>query len=286
MAPAAALQRNFEQLDDRWRVETGPVFLTGVQALARLPMLQRELDRAAGLNTSGFVTGYRGSPLATLDATLHEVREHLAAHDVRFVPAVNEDLGATSVWGTQQLPLFGPAKRDGIFALWYGKGPGVDRCVDVFKHANHAGTSQHGGVLVVAGDDHAARSSAVAHQSEHVFSACGIPVLAPAGVQDIVDFGLAGWALSRYAGIWVALKLAADIVEGAAVVTLPPAAALRSPHHATSACRRRPAHPLARPAASRTNTACRRGRSTPRWPGRAPTASTASSSMRRRQSWA
>ncbi|MBL8289812.1 MAG: indolepyruvate ferredoxin oxidoreductase family protein [Rubrivivax sp.] len=214
-------------LDDKYKATQGRVFLTGVQALARLPMLQRERDRAAGLNTAGFVTGYRGSPLATLDATLHEAHEHLAAHDVRFVPAVNEDLGATSVWGTQQLPLFGPARRDGIFALWYGKGPGVDRCVDVFKHANHAGTSRHGGVLVVAGDDHAARSSAVAHQSEHVFSACGIPVLAPAGVQDLLDFGLAGWALSRYAGLWVALKLAADIVESAAVVTLPPAAGLR-----------------------------------------------------------
>jgi indolepyruvate ferredoxin oxidoreductase len=223
MGPAPA------ELEDRWRRAQGRVWLTGVQALARLPMLQHERDRAAGLNTAGFVSGYRGSPLAALDATLHDARAHLAEHDVRFQPAVNEELAATAVWGTQQLGLFGPARRDGIFAMCYAKGPGIDRCVDVFKHANHAGTARAGGVLVVAGDDHAARSSAVAHQSEHVFSACAMPVLAPSNVQEIVDYGLAGWALSRYAGLWVALKLAADVVESSAVVTLPGAAAWTEP---------------------------------------------------------
>ncbi|MBK9135773.1 MAG: indolepyruvate ferredoxin oxidoreductase family protein [Betaproteobacteria bacterium] len=224
--PAQAATVAATSLDDKYTVAQGRVFLTGVQALARLPMLQHERDRAAGLNTAGFVTGYRGSPLAGLDATLHEARPFLDAHDVRFEPAVNEDLGATAVWGTQQLHLLGPARRDGIFALWYGKGPGVDRCVDVFKHANHAGTARAGGVLVVAGDDHGARSSAVAHQSEHVFSACAMPVLAPASVREILEYGLAGWALSRYSGLWVALKLSSDIVESSAVVELasqPPA---------------------------------------------------------------
>ncbi|HSN32744.1 MAG TPA: indolepyruvate ferredoxin oxidoreductase family protein [Ideonella sp.] len=205
-------------LDDRWRLGRERVYLSGVQALARLPMLQRERDRAAGLNTAGFVSGYRGSPLGGLDTALHDAEPFLAAHDVRFVPGVNEELAATACWGTQQLHLLPDAKRDGIFALWYGKGPGVDRCADVFKHANHAGTSAHGGVLVVAGDDHAARSSAVAHQSEHLFSACAMPVLAPAGVQEILEFGMHGWAMSRYTGCWIALKLSADVVESSAAV--------------------------------------------------------------------
>jgi len=207
-------------LEDKYRLEHGRVFVTGVQALTRLPMLQRERDRAAGLNTAGFVTGYRGSPLAALDAALHHAKPFLDAHDVKFECAVNEDLGATAVWGSQQLHLLPGPKRDGIFALWYGKGPGVDRCVDVFKHANHAGTARAGGVLVVAGDDHGARSSAVAHQSEHVFSACGIPVLAPSNLQEVLDYGLMGWALSRYSGLWVALKMSSDIVESSSVVEL------------------------------------------------------------------
>ncbi|HNU10014.1 MAG TPA: indolepyruvate ferredoxin oxidoreductase family protein [Rubrivivax sp.] len=207
-------------LDDKYRVERGRVLLTGVQALVRLLMLQHDADRAAGLNTAGYVTGYRGSPLGGLDLALTEAKAHLQAHDIRFQPGVNEDLAATAVWGTQQLQLMPGADREGIFAMWYGKGPGVDRSTDVFKHANHAGTSPRGGVLVVAGDDHAARSSAVAHQSEHIFSACGIPVFAPAGVQDILDYGLHGWAMSRYAGLWVGLKLSADIVESSATVEI------------------------------------------------------------------
>ncbi|MBE7418822.1 MAG: indolepyruvate ferredoxin oxidoreductase family protein [Ideonella sp.] len=206
-------------LDDKYRLEHGRVFLTGVQALVRLPMLQQLRDRAAGLRTAGFVSGYRGSPLGGLDTALHEAQPFLAQHRVRFRPAVNEELAATAIWGTQQLHLMpGEPDCDGIFGLWYGKGPGVDRCGDVFKHANYAGTSRHGGVLVVAGDDHAARSSAVAHQSEHIFSACALPVLAPASVQDILDYGLHGWAMSRYTGCWVAMKLSADVVESSATV--------------------------------------------------------------------
>ena len=209
-------------LDDKYRLDRGRVYLNGMQALARLPMLQRERDRAAGLDTAGYVSGYRGSPLGGLDTALHDAAQYLAAHDVRFHPAVNEDLAATAIWGTQQLHLFPGARRDGIFAMWYGKGPGVDRCGDVFKHANFAGTSRHGGVLVVAGDDHSARSSAVAHQSEHVFSACAIPVLAPAGVQEYLDLGLHGWAMSRYCGCWVALKTTSDSAESSAAVEIDP----------------------------------------------------------------
>ncbi len=208
------------QLDDKYQVTEGRVFMTGIQALARLPMLQHARDRASGLNTAGYVSGYRGSPLGGLDTALHQAAPQLAAHDIRFQPGVNEDLAATAIWGTQQLHLIPGARRDGIFAMWYGKGPGVDRSGDVFKHANFAGTSRHGGVLVVAGDDHSARSSAVAHQSEHVFSACSMPVLAPAGIQDYLDLGLHGWAMSRYCGCWVAMKTMSDTAESSATVEL------------------------------------------------------------------
>ncbi|HWS13619.1 MAG TPA: indolepyruvate ferredoxin oxidoreductase family protein, partial [Rhodocyclaceae bacterium] len=174
-------------LDDKYTQASGRVFLTGTQALVRLPMLQRQRDLAAGLNTAGYVSGYRGSPLGGLDQAMWKARAHLEASHVVFRPAVNEDLAATAIWGTQQVNLFPGAKYDGVFALWYGKGPGVDRCGDVFKHANYAGTSRHGGVLVLAGDDHSAKSSTLAHQSEHAFKAAMIPVLNPASVQDYLD---------------------------------------------------------------------------------------------------
>jgi indolepyruvate ferredoxin oxidoreductase len=209
-------------LEDKYRIEHGRVFLTGVQALVRLPMLQHARDRAAGLNTAGYISGYRGSPLGGLDTALVEARPFLAAHNIDFQPGVNEDLAATAIWGTQQLHLFPDPQVDGIFAMWYGKGPGVDRCGDVFKHANYAGTAKHGGVLLIAGDDHSARSSAVAHQSEHMFSACGIPVLAPAGLQEYLDLGLHGWAMSRYCGCWVAMKTTSDTVESSATVEVDP----------------------------------------------------------------
>jgi indolepyruvate ferredoxin oxidoreductase len=209
-------------LDDRYTLAKGRLVLTGIQALVRLPILQRQRDLAAGLNTAGFISGYRGSPLGGLDQVLWQARKHLEASHVRFQPGLNEDLAATSVWGSQQVNLFPGAKYDGVFALWYGKGPGVDRSLDVLKHANHAGTSRHGGVLVVAGDDHAAKSSTLPHQSDHVFAAAVIPVLTPSDVQDYLDLGIHGWAMSRYSGCWVALKAIADTVESTATVDVDP----------------------------------------------------------------
>ena len=215
---AAALAR--VSLDDKYTLDAGRVFLTGTQALVRLPMLQRERDLAAGLNTAGYISGYRGSPLGGFDQTLWRAKKHLEAHHIRFQPGVNEDLAATAIWGTQQLNLFPGAKYDGVFSMWYGKGPGVDRCGDVFKHANSAGTSKHGGVLVLAGDDHAAKSSTLAHQSEHILKACCIPVLNPANVQEYIDYGLHGFAMSRYSGLWIAFKCVTDVVESGSSVVI------------------------------------------------------------------
>ena len=205
-------------LEDKYALAEGRVFLTGTQAIVRLLLLQRQRDALAGLRTSGYVSGYRGSPLGGLDQALWSARAHLQRNEIVFQPGVNEDLAATAIWGTQQVNLFPGATRDGVFGLWYGKGPGVDRCGDVFKHANSAGTWKHGGVLAVAGDDHAARSSTVAHQSEHAFKAAMMPVLVPAGVQDYLDLGLHGWAMSRYSGCWVGFKAVADTVESSASV--------------------------------------------------------------------
>ncbi|MGF6752633.1 indolepyruvate ferredoxin oxidoreductase family protein [Paraburkholderia sp. GAS42] len=209
-------------LDDKYTLERGRAYMSGIQALVRLPMLQQERDKAAGLNTAGFISGYRGSPLGGLDLSLWKAKQHLAAHQIVFQPGVNEDLAATAVWGSQQVNLYPSAKYDGVFSMWYGKGPGVDRTSDVFKHANSAGSSPHGGVLVLAGDDHAAKSSTLAHQSEHIFKACGIPVLFPSNVQEYLDFGLHGWAMSRYSGLWVALKCVTDVVESSASVDIDP----------------------------------------------------------------
>ena len=209
-------------LDDKYTLERGRVFLTGTQALIRLVMLQRERDARAGVNTAGFISGYRGSPLGGLDQALWRARSHLETHHIRFQPGVNEDLAATAIWGTQQLNLFPNARYDGVFSMWYGKGPGVDRCGDVFKHANAAGTSRQGGVLALAGDDHAAKSSTLPHQSEHIFKACLIPVLNPANVQDYLDLGLHGFAMSRYSGCWIAFKCVTDVVESGASVIVDP----------------------------------------------------------------
>ncbi|MFZ2266279.1 MAG: indolepyruvate ferredoxin oxidoreductase family protein [Azonexus sp.] len=220
----AALAEPYTTLDDKYTRHTGRVFLSGTQALIRLPMLQRERDLAAGLNTAGFISGYRGSPLGNLDLGLWKAKEHLASHRISFQPGINEDLAATAVWGSQQVGLFPGAKYDGVFGLWYGKGPGVDRCGDVFRHANAAGTAPHGGVLVIAGDDHAAKSSTLPHQTEHVFKAVMMPVLYPANVQEYLDYGLHGWAMSRYSGCWVAFKALADTVETSASVRIDPAA--------------------------------------------------------------
>lgn len=197
-------------------------YLSGIQTLVRLPMLQRVRDAAAGLETAGFISGYRGSPLGGLDQALWKAGKQLTEHRIHFQPGINEDLAATAVWGSQQVNLFPGAKHDGVFALWYGKGPGADRSVDVFKHANAAGTSRHGGVLAVVGDDHGAKSSSLPHQSDHVFAASMIPVLNPAGVQELIDFGLHGWAMSRFSGCWVGLRAITDTVETSAGIVLDP----------------------------------------------------------------
>jgi indolepyruvate ferredoxin oxidoreductase len=205
-------------LEDKYRTDVGRVFLTGTQALIRLALLQRALDVAAGRNTAGFISGYRGSPLGTVDIQAWHARAQLEASHIRFQPGVNEDLAATAIWGTQQTSLLPTAKYDGVFAMWYGKGPGVDRSGDVFRHANFAGSSRAGGVLLVAGDDHAAKSSTVPHQSEPAFASGLIPVLVPADVQEILEFGLHGWAMSRWSGRYVGFKTVGDVVDTSASI--------------------------------------------------------------------
>jgi indolepyruvate ferredoxin oxidoreductase len=210
-------------LDDKYALPTGRAFMSGVQALVRLPMLQRTRDARAGLNTAGFISGYRGSPLGGYDQALWAAKKHLAANHIVFQPGVNEELGATAVWGTQQLELFKEkAKYDGVFGIWYGKGPGVDRSIDVFKHANMAGTSKHGGVIAIAGDDHVSKSSTAPHQSDHVFKACGFPTFFPSSVQEILDMGLHAIAMSRFSGLWSGMKTIQEVVESASSVDVSP----------------------------------------------------------------
>lgn len=201
------------QLDDKYTAQSGIVFINGTQALVRVPMMQREIDRAAGLNTAGFISGYRGSPLGSYDLELWRAQKLLDRHDILFQSGVNEDLAATAVWGTQMLAGTPGATKDGIFAIWYGKGPGVDRSGDPFKHGNMAGTHPKGGVLVVAGDDHSGKSSTVAHASEMALIHAGMPILAPSTVQDVIDFGLLGFAMSRYTGLWTGFKLTNETLE-------------------------------------------------------------------------
>jgi indolepyruvate ferredoxin oxidoreductase len=210
-------------LDDKYALESGRAFMSGVQALVRLPMLQRQRDAAAGLNTAGFISGYRGSPLGGYDQALWSAKKHLAAQNIVFQPGVNEELAATAVWGSQQLE-FDPANKkfDGVFGLWYGKGPGVDRCSDVFKHANMAGTAPHGGVIALAGDDHVAKSSTAAHQSDHIFKACGLPVFFPSSAQEILDLGLHAFAMSRFSGVWTSMKTIQEVVESSASIDVSP----------------------------------------------------------------
>ena len=210
-------------LDDKYALACGRAFMSGVQALVRLPMLQRQRDALAGLNTAGFISGYRGSPLGGYDQALWAAKKHLAAQNIVFQPGVNEELAATALWGTQQLDLYPQSKKfDGVFGIWYGKGPGVDRCSDVFKHATMAGTARHGGVLAIAGDDHMSKSSTVAHQSDHIFKACGLPVFFPSSVQDILDMGLHAIAMSRFSGVWAAMKTVQEVVESSASVSVDP----------------------------------------------------------------
>ena len=211
-------------LDDKYSLDVGRAFMSGVQALVKLPMLQRQRDAQQGKNTAGFISGYRGSPLGGYDQALWKAQKYLQAQNIVFQPGVNEELAATALWGTQQLG-FAPAgsnRFDGVFGIWYGKGPGVDRCSDVFKHANMAGTTAWGGVLAVAGDDHVAKSSTAAHQSDHIFKACGLPVFFPASVQDILDQGLHAIAMSRFAGVWAGMKTIQEIVESSATAHIDP----------------------------------------------------------------
>jgi indolepyruvate ferredoxin oxidoreductase len=211
-------------LDDKYSLDYGRAFMSGVQALVKLPMLQRLRDAQAGKNTAGFISGYRGSPLGGYDQALWKADKYLKAQNIVFQPGVNEELAATALWGTQQLG-FTPAathKFDGVFGIWYGKGPGVDRSSDAFKHANLAGTTPWGGVIAVAGDDHVAKSSTAAHQSDHIFKACGLPVFFPASVQEILDLGIHAFALSRYASLWSGMKTIQEIVESAATAMIDP----------------------------------------------------------------
>ena len=205
-------------LGDKYDLTKSRIFVTGFQAIVRLCLMQKERDRRAGLNTAGYVTGYRGSPLGTLDQQFIRAQRSLDKYDIRFQAGLNEDIAATAIWGSQQAELRGEGKFDGVFGLWYGKGPGVDRTGDVFRHANFAGTSKHGGVLALMGDDHTAESSTTAHQSEYHFIDVMIPILNPAGVQEILDYGLYGWAMSRFCGTWVALKSMHETVESTAVI--------------------------------------------------------------------
>ena len=207
-------------LESRYTALDRPLLLSGVQALVRVMLEQSRRDRVAGLRTAGLVSGYRGSPLGGLDLEIWRRQKLLDAHDIRFQPGVNEDMAATMLWGTQLQDAFPGARFDGVFGMWYGKGPGVDRSGDALRCANMMGTHPHGGVLAVAGDDHGAQSSTYPHQTEHVFQGVMMPILNPASVQDILDFGLAGIALSRAAGLWVALKTTAETAEQAASVTL------------------------------------------------------------------
>jgi indolepyruvate ferredoxin oxidoreductase len=208
------------RLEDRYELGEGTVFLSGNQALVRIALDQRRIDERQGHQTGGFISGYRGSPLGRLDMELWRVQPLLRAAKVHFQPGINEDLAATAVWGSQYVGTFAGATVQGVFGIWYGKGPGVDRSGDPLKHGNLAGTSALGGVLVLAGDDHSAKSSTTAHQSDFSLIAAGIPVLYPSNVQEVLDFGLRGIEMSRHTGCWVGLKLVTDVVESAGEVTV------------------------------------------------------------------
>ncbi|MCJ2188682.1 indolepyruvate ferredoxin oxidoreductase family protein [Novosphingobium beihaiensis] len=223
MNDLSAMRRKAFGLESIYMAESGPAFMTGIQALVRLPLMQRRMDRKAGLNTAGLVTGYRGSPLGAYDQQLWKAQKYLAAHDVQFQPGLNEDLAATALWGAQMHKAYGETKADGVFGIWYGKGNGVDRTGDVFRNANMLGTSALGGVLAIGGDDHAAQSSMFPHQTDGIFQSVMMPVLQPADVSEILSLGLAGIALSRFSGLWVAMKTIAEVVESAAGFELPDA---------------------------------------------------------------
>ena len=205
-------------LGDKYDLGKSRILLTGTQALVRMALTQRARDRRMGKRTAAYVTGYRGSPLGGLDQQFERAAGILQPADILFQPAVNEDLAATALWGTQQAEMRGEGRYDGVFGIWYGKGPGVDRAGDALKHANLAGTSPWGGVVALMGDDHTCESSTTAHQSEYAFVDAQIPILSPAGVQEVIDYGLIGFALSRFAGVWVGLKCVKDTIESTATI--------------------------------------------------------------------
>ena len=217
--PATSIDRKIS-LDDRYTLEKGRILVSGTQALIRLPMIQRQRDLAQGLNTAGYVSGYRGSPLASFDREMARAKKYLDAAHVKFHPGLNEDMAATAVWGTQQTGMFQGSRYDGVFAMWYGKGPGVDRSMDVIRHANAVGTNPQGGVLLLVGDDHGAVSSTLPHQSEHNLISAMVPLLSPAGIGEYIDYGLLGWAMSRYSGAWIGFKCQTEIVECSATVDI------------------------------------------------------------------
>ena len=221
MTQASSLLRQVS-LDDKYVLDATRAYMTGIEALVRLPMLQHQRDLSRGLNTAAFISGYRGSPLGGIDQAMWKARPFLEEHNIHFQPGVNEELAATAVWGSQQTNLFGKAKYDGVFAMWYGKGPGVDRSMDAMRHANAFGTSRYGGVLAVAGDDHACKSSTLPHQSEHMFIGVSMPVLNPANVQEVLDLGMYGWELSRYSGCWVGLKAITENMDSAISAEIDP----------------------------------------------------------------
>ena len=218
-----SLRRPDATLEDRWEKRGEPVLLTGIQALVRVPLLRREMDQAAGWNTGGFISGYRGSPLGGFDRELFKQQQRLRDHNIVFQPGLNEDLAATACWGSQQVGLTPGATVDGVFAIWYGKGPGVDRSGDVLRHANSAGTAPRGGALALAGDDPSAKSSTVTSGCEFAFADFEIPVLDPADVAEVLEFGLKGIALSRFAGLWAGIKCVADTMDASATVLVDPA---------------------------------------------------------------
>jgi len=201
------------RLDDRYDLTQSRIFVNGAQTIVRLALMQQERDARAGLNTAGYISGYRGSPLGGLDMQLEQAEEYLVERSILFQPGLNEDLAATAIWGAQQAELRGHGRYDGVFSIWYGKGPGVDRSGDAFRHANHAGTSPNGGVIALMGDDHTCESSTSAHQSEFKFIDAMMPVLNPAGLQEVLDYGLYGWAMSRFAGVWAGIKCVKDNIE-------------------------------------------------------------------------
>jgi len=209
-------------LSDRLNQSEGWVYMTGMQALVRLPIAQRQRDSAAGLNTGGYISGYRGSPLGRYDMDLWSASDELKAHNIYFQPGLNEDLAATATWGAQQVGLFPGATVEGVFSIWYGKAPGMDRSMDPLRHANLAGTSDKGGTILLVGDDHGAKSSTVACYSDYNFVSAGIPLLTPANPQEVLDYGLHGIAMSRYSSTLVGMKLVTDVIEGGGSVYVSP----------------------------------------------------------------